>query len=139
MGTGTILLGMAVFTLLAFVLVGGPAVLMDWLRKRSNEAIRCQIALTDAIDSQLGPIVSPVVKNPLWGPWKVQIAVPFSRPGAVGTILQLVDELLTTSDYMGVGRYRIVLTAQQNGMRQESKSLTSRPTERRLGHAGLAA
>ncbi|HYL80661.1 MAG TPA: hypothetical protein VEU07_07610, partial [Candidatus Acidoferrum sp.] len=77
METGTILLGMAVFSLVVFVVVGGPALLADWLRTRSEEAIRRQIALTDAIDSQLGPIVSPVVKNPLWGPWQVQIAVPF--------------------------------------------------------------
>ena len=139
MGTGTILLGMGMFSLLAFIVVGGPAVLMDWLRKRNEEAIRRQIALTDAIDSQLGSIVSPVVKNPLWGPWQIQIAVPFAQPGTVGKILDVMDEVLATPDYMGVDRYRIVLTPKQDGIRQETNSRTSQPAKRWLGDARLPA
>ena len=139
MGTVPILLGMAVFSLLVFVLIGGPAILTDWLRKRREEATRCQIALTDAIDGQLGPIVSPVVKNPLWGPWQVQIAVPFTRPGAVGKILQVVDETLTTPNSMGVDRYRIVLTPKQDAILEERKSRTSQPAASWLPDPRLAA
>jgi hypothetical protein len=139
MGTGTILLGMLTFSLLLFVLVGGPAILTDWLRRRREEATRRQIAITDAIDRQFGPIVSPVVKNPLRGPWQVQIAVPIMRPGAVGLILQLVDEVFTKSNDMGVDRYRIVLTPTPDGIHQETESRTSQGTASWLADHGLAA
>lgn len=112
MGTGTILLGMVVFSLAVFVLIGGPAIVTDWRRQRRTEATWRQIALTDAIDGRLGPIVSPVVTKLLWGPWQVQIAVPFTRPGTVGTILQVVEETLAPSADSPGGQYRVVLTPQ---------------------------
>jgi hypothetical protein len=139
MGTGAILIGIVMFWLLVFVLIGGPAILTDWLRKRREAATSCQIAITDAIDSQFGPIVSPVVKNPMWGPWQVQIAVPIMQPGAVGRILQLVDEVLTTSSDFPVEGYRIVLTPKQDAIRQETNSRTGQSTASWLANPGLAA
>src|SRR5574342_28558 len=113
MTTGPISLGVVVISLLVFVLIGGPAVLMDWLRSRRAEEIRRQIALTDAIDSELGSIVAPVVKKPLWGPWRVRIAVPFARPVAVGRILTVAHEVFTIADGMGPDHYEIVVTPKQ--------------------------
>jgi len=113
MGIGLMLLGMLVFWLFVFLWIGGPMVLLDWLRNRRQEAIRRQIALTEAIDGELGAVVSPVVKKPLWGPWQIQIAVPFSRPAAVGRILAVAHEVFSAADGTNQGRYRIVLTAKQ--------------------------
>lgn len=139
MGTVPEVLGMVAFSLLVFVLMGGPAILTDWLRKRREAATWCQIAITDAIDSQFGPIVSPVVRYSMWGLWQVQIAVPIMQPGAVGRILQLVDEVLTTTGHTPVEEYRIVLTPKQDAIRQETNSRTGQSTPSWLANPGLAA
>jgi len=104
-------------------LIGGPMVLMDWLRKRREETIRCQIALTDAIDGQFGAIVSPVVnvRRPLWGPWQIKIAAPFTRMAAVGRILVLAHEVLAVADRITPDRYEIVLTPMEETVREEAK------------------
>ncbi len=67
---GTFLTGLqfTLFVLFVASLLGGPAVLVDWLRKRRTETVMQQIALTDAIYAHFGSIASPVVKRPLWGP-----------------------------------------------------------------------
>jgi len=106
-------LGVAVVSLYGLLLVGGPMVLLDWFRSRRQEAIRRQIALTEEIDGELGAVVSPVVKKPLWGPWQIQIAVPFNRPATVGRILAVAHEVFSAADGTNQGRYRIVLTAKQ--------------------------
>lgn len=139
MGTGTILLGMVVLSLVVFVLIGGPAIVTDWRRHRRAEATWRQIALTDAIDGRLGPIVSPVVTKPLWGPWQVQIAVPFTRPGLVGTILQVVEETLATSMDWPVDRYRIILTPQPDASLAAGAARTSSSTATWLADPRLAA
>jgi hypothetical protein len=139
METGSVGLGMVVLSLLVFVMIGGPAVVADWLRQRREAATWRQIAITDAIDSQFGPLVSPVVKNPMWGPWQVQIAVPSMRPGAVERILQLVDEVLTTFDNLPVEAYRIVLTPKHDAIHRDTGSRTSQSTASRLADPGLLA
>ena len=126
MATGPISLGVVVISLLVFVLIGGPAVLMDWLRKRRAEEVRRQIALTDAIDSELGSIVAPVVKKPLWGPWRVHIAVPFARPLAVGRILTVAHEVFTIADGTSPELYEIVVTPKQGPIGEGRESRTSK-------------
>jgi hypothetical protein len=106
------LFGMVVFLLLVFVLIGGPMVLADWVRKRRWETIRRQIALTEAIDGALGALVAPLVKRPLWGPWRIQISVPFARPSVVGRILAVAHEVLSVVEGMHPSSYRIVLAKQ---------------------------
>ena len=115
-------LGVVVVSLYGLLLVGGPMVVLDWFRIRRQEAILRQIALTEAIDGELGTVVSPVVKKPLWGPWQIQIAVPFSRPAAVGRILALANEVFSAADGSDTGRYRIVLTAKQEPNRKERET-----------------
>ena len=79
MHVGTMVMGGVEFVLLGFVLVGGPVLLMDWLRGRRQTAIERQIALTDALDEQLGAIVAPMVTRRLFGPWEIQLVVPYLR------------------------------------------------------------
>ncbi len=130
MGIGVLLLGILVFWLFVFLWIGGPMILMGWLQNRRQEAIRRQIALTEAIDSQLGAIVAPVVKKPLWGPWQIQIAVPFARPATVGRILAVAHEVLSVADRMNPGRYQIVLTPKPDSTRTERETDASHSAQR---------
>ncbi len=139
MGIGLILLGMLVFWLFVFLWIGGPMILMGWLQNRRQEAIRRQIALTEAIDSQLGAIVAPVVKKPLWGPWQIQIAVPFAQPVTVGRILAVTHEVLSVADRMNPGRYQIVLTPKPDSIGGEGRVHANRSTERWPGDPIVAA
>ena len=45
-----------------FALVGAPMLLNEW-RKRRESVLACRIALTDALDGELGPFVTPLVKS----------------------------------------------------------------------------
>ena len=139
MGTVQSLLGMAVVSLLAFLWIGAPILLTTWLRKRRQEAAQWQIALTDAIDGELGMIVAPVVKQPLWGPRQIQLAVPFTRPSAAGKILAVAHQVLSASDRVSPARYQIVLTPKSEPMRQGSEIHASPSAERWPGDTALAA
>jgi hypothetical protein len=111
METGIFVVGALAFVVLAFVLVGGPAMLTDWIRNRRQEAIRRQIVLTDAIHGALGAVAAPVVRKPLVGPWRIQIAVPFSRAVVVGRILAVTRDVFGTFDGAKPNSYRVVLMA----------------------------
>jgi hypothetical protein len=130
METALKLLSVAVVPLLVFLWIGGPILLTDWLRGRREEAVRHQVALTDAIDAELGSIVSPVVKKPVWGPWQILIAIPLARPAAVGKILALTHEVFSVTEGMTPDRYQIVLTPKQESMREEKMTRTSQPAVR---------
>jgi hypothetical protein len=139
MGTVQTLLGMAVVSLLAFFWIGVPILLTTWLRKRRQEATLWQIALTDAIDGTLGMIVAPVVKQPLWGPWQIQLALPFNRPSAAGRVLAVAHQVLSASDRVGPGRFQVILTPKPEPVRQGSGTHASRSAERWPGDTALAA
>lgn len=101
-------------TMLApLIAVGLLLELADWRDRRRHAAIARQIALTDAIAEELGGIVAPLVEPSLWGPWRVHIAVPFSRPLLVGRIVSIADRVLARVP----GRHAIVLTAQEEPLR----------------------
>ena len=104
------LLGMLLVAVYAVLWIVGPILLVSWFRNRREETTKRQIAVTDAIHGELGPIVSPEVKNPLWGPWQIRMAVPFTQPAAVGRILAVVDEMVSASSEMQPGQYQVVLT-----------------------------
>ncbi len=131
-------LGVAIVPLYMASLIGGPMILADWLRRRRQEAISLQIALTDTIDGQLGPMVSPVVKQTLWGPWQIRIAMPFSRPEAIGRILSLVDEALSAAGRMSPRRYQIVLNATQDPASTERGSRVKHSADRWPGDTIVA-
>ena len=60
-------------------------------RARDHARAR-QIALTDAIHERLGAVVAPVVRKRPWGPWQVDISVPFTRPETVTAVLAVAHE-----------------------------------------------
>jgi hypothetical protein len=130
----TMLGGIETLPLILFMasLLGGPVVLVDWLRKRRREVVMQQIALTDAIDGHFGAIVSPVVhvERPLWGPWQIKIVVPFTRPAAVGRVLALAHEVLGVAGQMNTNRYEILLTPTPDTIRRESTLRPDQPAER---------
>ncbi len=139
MHAGVMVVSGAAFVLLVFTLVGGPMLLMDWSRKRRQTAVARQIALTDALDGQLGAIVAPVVTKPLLGPWEIQIAVPFLRSTTVAGILSVVDDVF--SDVAGVDSsfYRIVLSAKPGSLRETRAPRKARSTKRWSGNTMAAA
>jgi hypothetical protein len=118
METSHLLLAVAVVTLYVFVWIGAPILLADWYRSRRQEAVRRQIALTDAIDARLGAVVSPVVTKPLWGPWQVRIDMPLTRPVPVDRILAIAHEVLSSVDQVDPGRYQTVLTPKERHHRE---------------------
>jgi len=118
MHAGMMTISAVAFVLFEFVLVGGPMLVVDWSRKRRETATERQIALTDALDGQLGAIVSPVVTKPLSGPWEIQIAVPLSRLAAVGRIVAIVNAVLLGVKGMHERSYRVVLRATQETPRE---------------------
>jgi hypothetical protein len=124
----------AAFVLLGFVLGGGPMFLADWFRKRRQEEIARQIALTDAIDGQVGAIVAPVVRKPLFNPWEVQVAVPVDQSATVARILSVVDEVFSDVGRGGSRSYRIFLTAQPDPRREARAPGTPRSATRLAGN-----
>jgi len=130
MEAGVVVVGVVAFLMFAFVVVGGPALLTDRIRNRRQEAIRRQIALTDALDAECGPVVAPVVKQSLWGPLRVEIAVPFARPETVGEILAVAHKALSVAEGMEASRYRIVLAAAEGPIRARRETLAHRSPER---------
>ena len=95
MEASLMVMDVVVLVLLGFVLFGGPMILVDWLRKRRQAAIERQVELTDALDGRFGAMVAPVVTRPFFGPWEIQIAVPFLRSGAVARILSVVGDVFS--------------------------------------------
>lgn len=128
--------GVVVFLLITGLVTGGPVVLVDWWRKRRQETVQHQIALTDAIYERFGAIASPVVRKPLWGPRQIQLAV---RPGAVGKVLVAAHEVLSVADRMKLGRYEIVLTPQQAPARKAQGARADQPAVRCSREAKAAA
>ncbi len=139
----TILKGVEGLLFVVFMasLLGGPAVLVDWLRRRRREVVMRQIALTDAIDGYFGAIVSPVVnvKRPLWRPWQIKIAAPFTRPAAVGRILALTHDVLAVTDRINPDRYEIVLTPRQEPVRDDEAKAAARHYGKRWSGDTIAA
>ena len=74
--------------------------------ERAREAaISRQIALTDALHRDLGPVVSPWVTR-RGGRWRVSVAVPFDRPALVEAVLADVQRAFPE-------RFELVLTPRE--------------------------
>ena len=127
---GAMVMGGAAFVLLGFVLVGGPVFMVDWFRKRREMAIERQIALTDALDEQLGTIVAPVVTRRLFGPWEIRIGVPYLQSPAMARVLSVVDDQFSDVAGKGSSSYRIILTAAPSLLRGTQPLRTLRPMKR---------
>jgi hypothetical protein len=133
------MLASGVFALLLFVLGGGPMLAVDWLRKRRQQEVAQQIALTDAIDGQVGVVVAPVVRKPLFGPWEIRITVPVDQSTTVAKILSVVDGAFGGVVAAGSRPYRIFLTARPDSLREMRAPGTPRSATRWAGHPIRAA
>jgi hypothetical protein len=115
-------LAVLVTTLSPIVVV---VLLLELAERRARQqatAVARQIRLTDALAWELGSIVAPVVRKPLWGPWEIHIAVPFARPAAVGTIISVAHRVLAHAEQLSAGHYRIVLTPQEEPARARARA-----------------
>jgi len=121
METGLTWLG-ALCALVFFGGIAGIVLLPAWLQNRQRELVRRQIELTDALDGMFGPIVAPVVKRPFWGPWKIELAVPFDRLAVLGRIVAVANEALTATMGFNPRRYRIVLTPKGHAVHGASQT-----------------
>lgn len=84
------LLAVAAVTLAPFA---GVAALLATAgaRQRARAAVAArQVALTDAVHRELGPVVSPWVARRPFGRWRVTLAVPLDRPALVAAVLDVV-------------------------------------------------
>lgn len=97
-------------------------------RRRQEDAARRQIALTDALDAAIGPIVAPVVTKAIFGPWRVEVAVPLGHPLMVGRLLEVTHGSLSAGG-LDAGAYRILLVP-----RPESDRPAPRPRGRWASH-----
>ncbi len=138
MDAGVMVVGVAVLVLIGFALIGGPMLLADWSRKRRQTLIDRQIALTDALDRQLGPLVTPVVRKRLFGPWEIQLTVPLHRATTVARILVVLHEVFAEMAGGNGDAYRIVLSPGQDAPRAIDRRRAGLPATRWAGDRGAA-
>ena len=75
------------------------------LERTRAAVISRQIALTDAIHHDLGPVVSPWVTR-RGGRWRVSVAVPFDRPALVEAVVAVARRAFPE-------RFELVLTPRE--------------------------
>jgi hypothetical protein len=97
-----------------FAVITALLVIAARVRRTREGAVARQIALTDAVYREFGPVVAPTVTKPIVGPWQVEIPVPFRRAEVVGGVLSLVHSTLASMDRPASERVRIVLTPQED-------------------------
>lgn len=78
-------------------------------RRRREESVARQIALTDAIHRELGAVVAPVVTRSLTGTWTVAMSLPLQREATVGIITRLTQDVFRRLDRQDPPRLRLVL------------------------------
>jgi len=120
MATGLTSLG-ALGALIFFGAIAGAVLLPGWLQNRRRELVRRQIELTDALDGTFGPIVAPVVKRPLWGPWKIELSVPLDRLAVLGRIVAVANDVLSVAMGLSPNCYRIILTPKGHATQEVSQ------------------
>jgi len=104
----------AVLALLALPMAAVTVLLLVVGRvQRAREAeISRQVSVTDAIHSELGAVVSPVVTRRFGRGWRIEIAVPFERPAIVGRVVGIAHAAMLRADARAAGRVAVMLTVQ---------------------------
>ena len=105
--------------LVPLIVITLPLALAGWilhaLEQRRDRRVARQIMVTDAIHRELGPVVAPIVRKRLWGPWQLEMGVPFARPGVVGAALAIAHQTLAANgDGKKPDAFQIVLTPQKD-------------------------
>lgn len=96
-------IGLPILVVVALLEVAG------WRDRVRVAAVARQIALTDAIAEELGALVAPVVRKRLWGPWRIEIAVPWARAAIVGRVVAIAHRVFSRER----GRYELVVAPQE--------------------------
>ncbi len=104
---GTVL----VVVMLPATLTTALLLLAGWRERARERAVVRQIAVTEAIDAELGAIVAPFVKRRFGGGWRLEVAVPFEEPALVGRVVALAHAAMQRTD-PHASPLEVVLTAQ---------------------------
>jgi len=99
----------------------GLLALAEWRDRRRAAAIAWQVRLTDAISTELGGVVAPVVSKPLGARWRVAMHVPVARPALVSRVLAITHDTLRD---LRIAQYELVLTPEQAPPRRGGSTAT---------------
>ncbi len=88
------LLTVTLVILAPFAVVAGLLALAAYRdRVREERRVR-QIAVTEAIHREVGPVVAPVVRRRIWGRWQLLIELPPERAALGGAVLGAAQRAL---------------------------------------------
>ena len=121
--------------LLPFLAVWALLDLSRRIQRRREERVARQIALTDAIHRELGPVAAPDVTRSLSGEWTVSMRLPLEREATVGVITRLTQDLFRRLDRQETPRLRLVLIPQVARPWQRGRVATSTRPAGRLSRA----
>jgi hypothetical protein len=121
--------------LLPFLAVWALLDLSRRIQRRREERVARQIALTDAIHRELGPVAAPDVTRSLSGEWTVSMRLPLEREATVGVITRLTQDLFRRLDRQDTPRLRLVLIPQVARPWQRGRVTTSTRPAGRLSRA----
>ena len=117
--------------LLPFLAVWALLDLSRRIQRRREERVARQIALTDAIHRELGPVAAPDVTRSLSGEWTVSMRLPLEREATVGVITRLTQDVFRRLDRQDPPRLRLVLIPQVARPWQRGRVVsTNRPADR---------
>ena len=117
--------------LLPFLAVWALLDLSRRIQRRREERVARQIALTDAIHRELGPVAAPDVTRSLSGEWTVSMRLPLEREATVGVITRLTQDLFRRLDRQETPRLRLLLIPQVARPWQRGRVATAtRPADR---------
>lgn len=120
-----IAIGIAV-AMIPFLTVAGLLGLSGHLRRREDDRINRQIAVTDAMHRELGAAAAPEVRRDWLGGWTVSAAVPFEQEKAVAAVARIVHEFFATFYPKDVPRLRVLLTPRERTPGQAPPSSITR-------------
>ncbi len=110
----TTLMTALMVVVIPFLAVSALLTLAERLQDRRDRARDQQIALTDAIHWELGPVAAPTVRRKLLGGWRVSMAVPLDQPPVVAALLRVTARKFSV-DEGGSEGLEIVLTPNTSG------------------------
>jgi hypothetical protein len=93
------------------------------------DAVRRQIALTDAIHAELGAVVAPTVRRRLGGRWQLLIPVPFDRPETVRRVIEVAYAAFDGPE-REPGRFELVLSPQAKPVPRRDRAAMAACTSR---------
>jgi hypothetical protein len=97
--------------LLPFAVVAALLVLAERRQRRIALRYARQVAVTDAIHRELGPVAAPTVERRSGGGWRIVMQAPADRPALVGALVAIADRAAAGWDGGG-RRTDIVITPQ---------------------------